>query len=95
MSLCIVLTVVLLLVLLLILYGVGYVSGIPKLYRDALEGRLVCDDVRDSVVAPDNPEWRLTRVLQGGSLRVFKERMADKQTACLSNNPTAATSSTS
>jgi hypothetical protein len=43
--LCSVVSVLLVVVVLLMLYGLGYVSGtVPKMYRNATEGRLTCED---------------------------------------------------
>jgi len=43
--LCGVVSVLLVVVVLLMLYGLGYVSGtVPKMYRNATEGRLTCED---------------------------------------------------
>ena len=59
--LCGVVSVLLVVVVLLMLYGLGYVSGtVPKMYRNATEGRLTCEDLLtneyklDSLPKPNN-----------------------------------------
>ena len=95
--LCSVASVLLVVVVLLMLYGLGYVSGtVPKMYRNATEGRLTCADLLtneyklDSLPKPNNNnrnishyEWVLAQTLQGGNRRVFEERIDRKQTECL------------
>jgi hypothetical protein len=93
--LCGVVSVLLVVVVLLMLYGLGYVSGtVPKMYRNATEGRLTCEDLLtndyklDSLPKPNNRntishyEWVLAQTLQGGNRRVFEERIDRKQTEC-------------
>ena len=96
--LCSVVSVLLVVVVLLMLYGLGYVSGtVPKMYRNATEGRVTCEDLLtneyklDSLPKPNNNnsntishyEWVLAQTLQGGNRRVFEERIDRKQTECL------------
>jgi hypothetical protein len=91
--LCGVVSVLLVVVVLLMLYGLGYVSGtVPKMYRNATEGRLTCEDLltNDFKTKPNNNnsntishyEWVLAQTLQGGNRRVFEERVDRKQTEC-------------
>ena len=80
--LCSVVSVMLIVVVVLVLYGLGYVAGtVPKVYRNATEGRLTCEDLTD--LPKPNYEWRLAKTLQGGTQRVFEERIDRKQTECL------------
>jgi uncharacterized membrane protein len=87
--LCRVVSVLLVVLVLLMLYGLGYVSGtVPKMYRNATEGRLTCEDDFSQTVTNDfktknNYEWVLAQTLQGGNRRVFEERIDRKQTECL------------
>jgi hypothetical protein len=94
--LCGVVSALLVVVVLLMLYGLGYVSGtVPKMYRNATEGRLTCEDLLtneyklESLPKPNNSntishyEWVLAQTLQGGNRRVFEERIDRKQTECL------------
>jgi len=81
---CNVVSLVLVVVVLFLLYGLGYVSGLPKVYRNATEGRLTCEDITEFTLPQQNDhEWRLATNLQGGNRRVFEERIDRKGTECL------------
>jgi hypothetical protein len=91
MILCSVLSVLLVVVVVIVLYGLGYVPGtVPKMYRNATEGRLTCEDLPRSLstekINYQNYEWRLAQTLQGGTQRVFEERIDRKQTECYKNS---------
>lgn len=80
----------LLLILLVLVFGLGFLGGLPKWYRDVRENRLNCTDAQKDYLDEGKklsliPKtmMHLTRYVQGDTDDSFREKIGRKRNECL------------